>query len=137
MGGGTHIPKGTGVDNSDTESMLTEGKEENGSNGDGCGDESMESTDEAIFNIEEKARDNKEEEDEEEYEENNDDCDNESSDSEEENNDETASGDTLPEIYANNKRVVLLLGKVTSVQFARGVCTVFLVLIERWKLWLV
>ena len=42
----------------------------------------------------------------------------------------------VPEIYVNNKRVVLLLGKVTNVQFARGVFTVFLVLMERWKLWL-
>ena len=42
----------------------------------------------------------------------------------------------VPKIYANNKRGVLLLGKVTSVQFVRGVCTVFLVLMERWKLWL-
>ena len=41
MGGGTDIPKGTGVDNSDIESMSTDGKEENRSNGDGCGDESM------------------------------------------------------------------------------------------------
>ena len=100
MGNGTHIPKETGVDNSDTESMSTDGKEENGSNGDRCGDESMGSTDEEILNIEEKARDNKEEDDEEEYEENNDDRDDESSDneeedSEEENNDETASGNTL------------------------------------------
>ena len=60
----------------------------------------MGSTDEEIFDIEEKARDNKEKEVEEEYEENNDDRDNESSDSEEEdseeeNSDETASGNTL------------------------------------------
>ena len=39
----------------------------------------------------------------------------------------------VPEIYANNKRAILLLGKVTSVQFARGVCTVSCVLMERWK----
>ena len=44
MGSGTQIPKETGVNNSDTESMLTDGKEEDGSNGDGCGDESMRST---------------------------------------------------------------------------------------------
>ena len=37
----------------------------------------------------------------------------------------------VPEIYANNKRAILLLGKVTSVQFARGVCTVSCVLMER------
>ena len=42
-----------------------------------------------------------------------------------------------PEIYLNSKRVVLLLVKVTSVQFTRGVCTVFLVLMKMWKLWLV
>ena len=30
MGNGTHIPKEAAVDNSDTESMLTDEKEENG-----------------------------------------------------------------------------------------------------------
>ena len=85
--------------------MSTDGKEENGSNGDGCGDVSMGSTDEEIFNVEEKAKDNKEEDDEDEYKENNDDRDNESSNneeedseeenSEEENNDDTASDNIL------------------------------------------
>ena len=54
MGSATHIQKTTGVDNSDTESMLTDKKEENGSNGDG--DESMGSTDEELLNIEENKR---------------------------------------------------------------------------------
>ena len=39
MGSVTHIPKETGVDNSDTESMSMDGKEESGSNGDGDGKE--------------------------------------------------------------------------------------------------
>ena len=47
------------VDNSDTESMLIDRKEENGSNRDE--DESMGSTDEKILYIEEKARESKEE----------------------------------------------------------------------------
>ena len=46
MSGGTDIPKGTGVDNSDIESMTTDRTEENGSNRDGCRDASMGSTDE-------------------------------------------------------------------------------------------
>ena len=95
MGSVTHIPKETGVDNSDTESILTDGKEENGSNGDGDGDESMGSTDEEILNIEGKARENKDEDDEEEYVENNDNSEDKSSDSEEENSDRTASGATV------------------------------------------
>ena len=92
MGSGTRIPKETGVNNSDIESMLTDGKEENGSNGDG--DESTGSTDEEILNIEEKSRESKEEDDEEEYEENNNDGEDESSDNGKENSDKTASGAT-------------------------------------------
>ena len=66
---------------------------------------SVGSTDDELFNIEEKAKDNKEEDNEEKYKENNDERDDESSDnklkdceeedSEEENNNETASDDTL------------------------------------------
>ena len=41
MGSGTHIPKETGVDNSDAESILIDRKEENEIFGDGCGDKSM------------------------------------------------------------------------------------------------
>ena len=105
MGNGTDIPKKTGVDNSDIKSMATNGTEENGSNRDRCGDVSMGFTEEELFNIEEKAKDNKEEDDEEEYKGSNDERDDDSSDneeedyeeedSEEENNDETASDDTL------------------------------------------
>ena len=82
MGSVTHIPKATGVNNSDTdtESMLIDRKEESESNGDE--NESMGSTDEEILKIEEKARESKEEDDEEEWKENNKDSEDESSDSE-------------------------------------------------------
>ena len=55
----THIPKETGVNNSDTESMLIDGKDENKSDGDGKkmdDDESMGSTDAELLKIEEKEK---------------------------------------------------------------------------------
>ena len=87
MSGG-NIPKGTGVDNSDIESMTTNETDENGNNRDGCGDESMGSTEEELLNIEEKEKDNKEENNEEEYTGTDNEIDDESSDKEEEESEE-------------------------------------------------
>ena len=60
---GGDIPKGTGIDNSDIESITTNETEENGNNRDRDGDESMGSTEEELLNIKEKEKDNKEEDD--------------------------------------------------------------------------
>ena len=93
--------KGTGVDNSDIESITTNETEENGKNRDRYGDESMGSTEEELLNIKEKEKDNKDGDDEEEYTENNDELndeggnkkeeESEEEDSEEEKNDATVS----------------------------------------------
>ena len=90
MNGGD-IPKGTGIDNSDIESITTNKTEENGNNRDRNGDESIGLTEEKLLNIKEKDKDNKEEDgyDEEEYTGNNNEINDESSNKEEEESEET------------------------------------------------
>ena len=89
------IPKETGVDNSNKESMTTNETEENWNNRDGCKDESIGSTEGELLNIKEKEKYNKEKDDydEEEYTGNDDEIDTEGSNKEEEKSEEEYSGE--------------------------------------------